>query len=337
MRIIGTAAVAVMGIGLMLGLFGCKSKAPETAYDPSDPANVNMATVTSGPVGSQPARVLDQRAQGYPTQSGEQYPQTQGYNDPVNAGQDALDEANSAPPPLPEYAQPEATRANTIWTPGYWRYARTGYYWVPGAWVSPPYAGALWTPGYWGADGPRYHFHPGYWGRHVGFYGGVNYGGGYVGTGYHGGYWNGNQFYYNQAFYQVDPNEIHGVYNQPWRGNNGYGRVSYNGGAGGIGILPIAAEMIAMHEQHERPIRYQYDLERQAEMNRGQFYDVNRGRPEAYVAGPGFVVGIGGGGQEQPRMDDQGGFPGRGNGYGHYQDHGNRHDDGGRGLSLIHI
>ena len=330
----GTAAVTVVGLGLMLGSVGCKSKTQGAAYDPSDPANVNMASVTTGPVGGPQAQVLGQRDQYSPTQSGVEYPQ--GNDNAVNAGQEALEEANSAPPPLPEYTQPQATRANTIWTPGYWRYAQTGYYWVPGAWVSPPYAGALWTPGYWGADGQRYRFHQGYWGRHVGFYGGVNYGGGYVGTGYHGGYWNGNQFYYNQAFYQVDPNQIHGVYNQPWRGSNAYGRVSYNGGNGGINILPIAAEIIALHEQHERPIRYQYDVERQAERNRGQFYEVNRGRPEAYVAGPGFVVGIGGGHEGEPVIiqrpiviDERGGFPGRGNAFGHDKKHGNPHDDGG--------
>lgn len=324
---------------LVLGAVGCKSTAPVVAADPTDPANVNMATVPSGPAGNQPARALGQRDEAYPTQSGVQYPQTQGYDNQVNAGQEALEEADQAPPPLPEYAQPQATRANTIWAPGYWRHAQTGYYWVPGAWVTPPYAGALWTPGYWGADGQRFRFHQGYWGRHVGFYGGVNYGGGYVGTGYRGGYWNGNQFYYNQAFYQVDPN-IREVYNQPWRGTNAYGRVSYNGGVGGIGIVPIAAEVIALHEQHERPIRYQYDVERQAQMNRGQFYEYNRGRPEAYFAGEGFVVGIGGGRPEpQPVIvqrpiviDERGGFPGRGNAFGHDKDRerGNPHDDRGR-------
>lgn len=308
----------------MLGGIGCKSSAPAAIVD-GDPANVNMATVGSAPVMRQPERVLGQRDQAYPEQRGEQYPQ----------GQEAYDDADQAPPPLPEYAQPQVTRNNSIWVPGYWRHARTGYYWVPGAWVAPPYTGALWTPGYWAADGPRYRFHEGYWGRHVGFYGGVNYGGGYVGTGYRGGYWNGNQFYYNQAFYQVDPNEIHGVYNQPWLGSNSYGRVSYNGGNGGIAILPIAAELLALHEQHERQIQYQYELQRQAESRRGQFYEFNRGRPESYVAGPDFVIQLGGGRVEQPQqvieqrpivIDERGGFPGRGHAYGHDKEHGNPHD-----------
>ena len=51
-----------------------------------------------------------------------------------------------APPPLPVYQQPELTDPGDEWTPGYWNYAQTGYYWVPGAWVAPPYSGALWTP-----------------------------------------------------------------------------------------------------------------------------------------------------------------------------------------------
>ena len=151
--------------------------------------------------------------------------------------------------------------------------------------------GALWTPGYWGADGPRYRFHHGYWGRHVGFYGGVPYGGGYGGTGYRGGYWNGNRFYYNRAVNRVDPNVIHDVYERPEPAYLGV-RVSYNGGSGGIAIMPIAAELIALREQHERPIQYQVDLERQASSRRGQFYGVNQGRPEVYIAPEGFERGV---------------------------------------------
>ena len=81
---------------------------------------------------------------------------------------------------------------------------RTGYYWVPGAWVLAPYVGALWTPGYWGFYGGRYHWYHGYWGAHVGFYGGVHYGFGYDGNGYEGGYWRSNAFYYNTAVSRVN-------------------------------------------------------------------------------------------------------------------------------------
>src|SRR3546814_6139575 len=56
--------------------------------------------------------------------------------------------------------------SDLIWTPGCWAVNHHGYYWVPGAWVLPPYTGALWTPGYWGYIGNVYQWHPGYWGRH---------------------------------------------------------------------------------------------------------------------------------------------------------------------------
>ena len=313
LRAIGTGTAVVVGLILLLGVGGCKKTAP------ADPADVNMAPATGQ---AQPARVLGQQDAAQPTEQGEQYSDAgqQGPNGP--SGQ----EVDQAPPPLPDYAQPVATRPNTIWTPGYWQYGQGGYYWVPGAWVAPPYVGALWTPGYWGADGSRYRFHAGYWGRHVGFYGGVPYGGGYLGTGYRGGYWRGNQFYYNQAVNRVDPS-IQFVYNQPEPVYAGV-RVSYNGGRGGISIGPIAAEIYAQHEEHERPLRYQYDLERESSMRHGQFYEVNRGRPEVFIAGDGFEVGVGRPvvGEQHPVIIDQRGGP-PGHAYGLYKDHG----DNGRG------
>ncbi len=78
------------------------------------------------------------------------------------------------------------------------RQRRHGYYYVPGNWVSAPFAGALWTPGWWGYTGRGYGWHRGYWGRHVGYYGGVNYGFGFIGIGYQGGYWNNDHFFYNR-------------------------------------------------------------------------------------------------------------------------------------------
>lgn len=237
-------------------------------------------------------------------------------------------EADQPPPPLPEYAQPVASRPNTIWTPGYWQHSQAGYYWVPGAWVAPPYVGALWTPGYWGADGPRYKFHHGYWGRHVGFYGGIPYGGGYMGTGYRGGYWRGNQFYYNRSVNRLDMNVIHDYYDQPEPGYSGV-RVSYNGGNGGIMLLPIAAELIALHEEHERPVQYQYDLELRARGNRGQFFGFNQGRPEISFAPEGYVID-----EEIPQYIEERDGSGRGHAYGHYKDHGDEgkgHGNEGRG------
>src|ERR1035441_10590871 len=99
------------------------------------------------------------------------------------------EQASEPPPPLPDYDQPPAPEPDYLWTPGYWGWSPEGYYWVPGAWVAAPYAGALWTPGYWGFVGGRYRFHHGFWGLHIGFYGGVDYGFGYTGYGYYGGYW----------------------------------------------------------------------------------------------------------------------------------------------------
>jgi len=98
-----------------------------------------------------------------------------------------------APPVLPVYVQPVCPQPGLMWTPGYWAYGEDGYFWVPGAWVPVPYEGALWTPGYWGWSGGMFIFHDGYWGRHVGYYGGVNYGFGYGGIGFFGGEWRGIQ------------------------------------------------------------------------------------------------------------------------------------------------
>jgi WXXGXW repeat (2 copies) len=301
-------AIAV-GLMFLLSAGGCKKTPVAAPMAADDPANVNMAPATGT------AAVLADRETASQNQQGEDYPDSNQQGQPGNY------EADQPPPPLPDYAQPVATRPNTIWTPGYWQHSPSGYYWVPGAWVAPPYIGALWTPGYWGADGERYRFHPGYWGRHVGFYGGVPYGGGYLGTGYRGGYWRGDQFYYNQAVNRVDPS-ISFVYNQPEPAYGGV-RVSYNGGRGGISIGPIAAEIFALHERHERPLRYQDDMEREYAGRRGQFYDTNRGRPEVYIAGDGFQVGVG-----RPVIVDQRpvvieqreGPPGHA--YGLYKDHG---------------
>jgi hypothetical protein len=322
LRTIGSGTAVAVGLMFLLGSGGCKKTV-------ADPADVNMAPVNGQASTAQPARVMSQQDVAQPTQQGEQY----GDAGQQGANEAATYEADQAPPPLPEYAQPVATRPNTIWTPGYWQYGRGGYYWVPGAWVAPPYVGALWTPGYWGADGQRYRFHNGYWGRHVGFYGGVSYGGGYAGTGYRGGYWRGDQFYYNQAVNRVDPNMIHAVY---YRQEPVYAglRVSYNGGRGGISIGPIAAEVYALQERHERPLRYQYDLERESSLRHGQFYGENRGRPEVYIATDGFELGVGRPVivEQRPVVIERGGPPGHA--YGHYKDHGDEgrgHDGSDRG------
>ena len=37
-----------------------------------------------------------------------------------------------APPPLPEYEQPDCPGDGYIWTPGFWDWDGNEYYWVPG-------------------------------------------------------------------------------------------------------------------------------------------------------------------------------------------------------------
>jgi hypothetical protein len=290
---------------------GCHSN---PANSGPDPAQANLA-----PANGQ-TQVLAENTSYSPQQQGEYYPQRQGYAQqapaPVEqaypqqsggyyptpdeqAGEEALDESTQAPPALPEYDQPPAPGPDYIWTPGYWAWGPYGYYWVPGAWVEAPYYGALWTPPYWGWYGGYYRFHPGYWGRHVGYYGGIDYGFGYIGIGYFGGYWSGNSFYYNRAVTRVGP-EVRTVYERPVVYNNvRYGvqpvnRVSYNGGRGGINVQPRPAEIAAMHERHEAAVPMQRQARVEASQNRAQFYNENHGRPAQTFAQHGFAENRGG-------------------------------------------
>ncbi|BFI95661.1 MAG: hypothetical protein RSP_11710 [Rhodanobacter sp.] len=159
---------------------------------------------------------------------------------------------NFAPPPLPVYVQPPIPGPGYIWTPGYWAWDGYQYYWVPGAWLLAPYVGALWTPGYWGWSGGVYIFHAGYWGRHVGFYGGVNYGYGYGGHGYDGGYWRNGGFYYNRSVNHVT-NRITNVYNRTVV-NTTINRTSFSGGPGGIHARAMPQEAGWNHEPHAAPM-----------------------------------------------------------------------------------
>jgi len=296
---------AIVLSGALALTAGCHSKTAAAAGP--DPADANMAS----PNGQ--TQVLGQNAAYTPQQQGEAYPQAQypqqapapveqnypqqqGYaqqpSDQEMAGEEALEDTTQAPPPLPDYEQPEAPGPDYIWTPGYWAWGPGGYYWVPGAWVLPPYYGALWTPPYWGWYNGYYRFHPGYWGRHVGYYGGIDYGFGYIGIGYFGGYWSGNHFYYNTAVTRVNP-DVRTIYQRPVVYNNvHYGvqprsRVSYNGGHGGINVQPRPAEVAAMHEAHTAALPAQRQVRVEAGQNRAQFYNDNHGRPGmAYAARP---------------------------------------------------
>ncbi|MCL2659092.1 MAG: YXWGXW repeat-containing protein, partial [Acidobacteriaceae bacterium] len=157
--------------------------ADASAQQPASPAGVVNESQQqadeykrTGQLPSAPANAQQQgqppqgqyQGQGYPQGDQGYSPYDQGYGQPgapygdqgqmmdqIDAGQEAL-ETSTAPPALPEYAQPMAPGPNYIWTPGYWYWGSAGYFWTPGAWVLAPYPGALWTPGYWGFYGGRY-------------------------------------------------------------------------------------------------------------------------------------------------------------------------------------
>ncbi|WP_255551071.1 YXWGXW repeat-containing protein [Granulicella sp. dw_53] len=233
---------------------------------------------SSSPYGGAPIERRDPSMGGAP-QDSQGYPQDdQGNNDPTQyPNGDAL-ETDQAPPPLPEYDQPEAPEPDYLWNPGYWGWAPAGYYWVPGVWCAPPYVGALWTPPYWGFYGGRYRFYHGYWGRYVGFYGGINYGFGYFGVGYRGGYWNGSHFFYNRSINHINVARISNVYNHREVFNN-VNRVSFNGGRGGIIARPRPAELAALRQPRISAMSSQLQVQRQAAQNRQQFFNENHGRP----------------------------------------------------------
>ena len=156
---------------------------------------------------------------------------------------------NIAPPMLPVYEQPEMPGAGFFWTPGYWAYGNEGgYYWVPGTWVHSPYVGALWTPGYWGYRDNGYYFNSGYWGRHVGYYGGINYGFGYGGIGYNGGYWGHGGFFYNSNYNRFGGVHITNVYSRNFN-EAPRDRFSFNG-PGGEQRRESREEMNFSHERH---------------------------------------------------------------------------------------
>jgi hypothetical protein len=199
-----------------------------------------------------------------------------------------------APPLLPVYEQPLIPGPGYIWTPGYWAWGPDGFYWVPGTWVLAPFVGGLWTPGYWGWSDGLYFWHPGYWGRHVGFYGGINYGFGYAGFGYQGGYWDRGFFRYNRAVNNVNVTNITNTYNTTVVNNAPARRVSYNGGSGGVIAQPTPRDRIAARETHTPLLPVQARHELAASSNRALLASVNNGhpavaatpRPERFAAGP---------------------------------------------------
>jgi hypothetical protein len=185
---------------------------------------------------------------------------------------------------LPDYEQPPCPEDGYLWTPGYWHWTGSDYYWVPGTWVQPPRVGVLWTPGYWAFIGGAYGWHAGYWGPHVGFYGGVNYGYGYVGVGYVGGRWDGDRYHYNTSVNNVNTTIIHNTYNQTvvnnvTVNNVTVNKVSYNGGAGGVAAAPTAQDRVALRETHVPPTPIQREHVQEATRNPGLAAAANGGHP----------------------------------------------------------
>jgi len=280
---------SVVAVLLAFGLAGCRNnqnQAQDPAVSGDDPAAVNLAnasnTTQTARSENPPPPPADQGSESAP--SDQQYGNENGGDEyagaPADYSDTAYDVAPDPPPALPDYDQPEAPGDDYLWTPGYWSYASEGYYWVPGAWVMAPYVDALWTPGYWGYSSGRYRWYHGYWGRHIGFYGGVNYGHGYDGRGYEGGYWRENAFYYNTAVSHVNDRVLRNVYN--YRITNIYNntRVSYNGGNGGLNYRPSTAEAAAHSERHVAPLPVQRTIAQTAMQNRAQFASANHGHPQ---------------------------------------------------------
>jgi len=190
-----------------------------------------------------------------------------------------------APPPLPVYEQPPCPEPGLMWTPGYWAFDQdqASYYWIPGAWVPAPSPGLLWTPGYWGWEHGRFFFHQGYWGRHVGYYGGVNYGFGYGGIGFAGGEWRGDRFHYNTSIMHVDRRFIHETFEDRDRVERGFterdNHIAFSGGPGGIRHDPRPEERFAEHEQHMDRSPFQFSHEQRAHADRDSFFNRNGGHP----------------------------------------------------------
>jgi hypothetical protein len=214
-----------------------------------------------------------------------------GAQNPAYPAPPSRDVVASAPPPLPVYDQPLCPGPGYLWTPGYWAYAASDYYWVPGTWVLPPAVGLVWTPGYWGYEGQRYIWHVGYWGPHVGYYGGINYGLGYFGSGYEGGHWENGLFFYNTAVTRVDTTVITNTYDKQVISTATTNNVGFNGPAG-ITAQPTAQEVAWSRERHTQPTALQVKHQRAARANRALFAAVNQGTPTvAATAKPGVFKG----------------------------------------------
>jgi hypothetical protein len=187
---------------------------------------------------------------------------------------------NFAPPPMPVVVQPPCPVEGYIWTPGYWGWGVSDYYWVPGVWVPPPAVGLLWTPPWWGWSNGVYGFNEGYWGPTVGFYGGINYGYGYFGNGYWGGHWEGNTFRYNTAVTHVNTSVVHNTYvDSSVNKQVNATRASFNG-PNGVKAEPTAEQKAAVGNAKKMPpTSEQLARQEAASKDHNLQASVNKGHP----------------------------------------------------------
>ena len=213
-----------------------------------------------------------------------------------------------APPPLPIYEQPPLPGYGYLWTPGFWNWdaGYRDYYWVPGTWVQPPRVGYLWTPGYWGFERGAYLFRQGYWGPTIGYYGGIDYGYGYTGRGYEGGYWRGGNLFYNRTVNNVRDVRTNFVYDRKVA-VLGAGRVSFNGGSGGVQARPTPRELAVARGPRLSPTVNQTRQVQAARAMPGLRASVNHGAPAiaatprpGVLQGPGVVTNARPGGAYSP-------------------------------------
>jgi WXXGXW repeat (2 copies) len=50
-----------------------------------------------------------------------------------------------------------------VWAPGFYRWDRRAYAWVPGQWIVPPRPRAVWVPGHWVRERRGWYFVDGRW------------------------------------------------------------------------------------------------------------------------------------------------------------------------------
>ena len=262
------ACSAMFAAVVMIAITGCHKQSgdPGTVNAAQDPAAANLAdgSYNTAAPASTPSTNASTPAQSTRVSQATYQPEQ------LEASETPAATAPAPPPELPQYQQPACPGDGYIWTPGYWNYQSTGYYWVPGVWVRAPYEGALWTPGYWASRSGRYLFFRGHWGRHIGYYGGINYGYGYGGEGYEGGYWRGHDFNYNRTVNNINPGAIHNIYDYRVVNNDRGRRMAFNGPQG-VQAMPRAAEFEEHHEPRALPMATQQQHEQMAQHDRSQF------------------------------------------------------------------